>query len=92
MLYCTRPKVPRLRAVPAQALKEVFSMKKIYRTEGPDAKLFGVCGGIAEYFGIDPTLVRLATLALIIPGGMSFWIYVAAALIIPTKSSIYPGA
>ncbi|MEG1241293.1 MAG: PspC domain-containing protein, partial [Oscillospiraceae bacterium] len=33
--------------------------KKLYRTEGPYAKLAGVCGGVAEYFGIDPTMVRL---------------------------------
>lgn len=66
--------------------------KKLYRTEGPDAKLFGVCGGIAEFFGIDPTIVRLATLILIVPGGMSLWVYVIAALIMPLKSSIYPGA
>lgn len=65
--------------------------KKMYRTEGPDAKLFGVCGGIAEYFGIDPTIIRLATLVLLIPGGMSFWVYVVAALVMPKKSDVYPG-
>lgn len=65
--------------------------KKMYRTEGPDAKLFGVCGGIAEYFGIDPTIIRLATLVLLVPGGMSFWVYVVAALVMPKKSDVYPG-
>lgn len=34
-------------------------MKRLYRTEGRDATICGVCGGIAEYFGIDPTLVRV---------------------------------
>ena len=43
----------------------------------------GVCSGIARYFGVDPTLVRLITLLLIIPGGMSVWIYFIAALIMP---------
>ena len=33
--------------------------KRLYRTEGSDKMLCGVCGGIAEYFDIDPTLVRV---------------------------------
>lgn len=33
-------------------------MKKLYKTEGPYKMVAGVCGGIAEYFDIDPTLVR----------------------------------
>lgn len=66
-------------------------MKKLYRTEGSDATLFGVCGGIAEYFGIDPTLIRVITAVLILAGGLSLWVYIIAALIIPKKSTIYPG-
>ena len=65
--------------------------KKLYRTEGPDAKLLGVCGGIAEYFAIDPTIVRLATVALTVCGSAGFWLYLVAALIVPKKSDIYPG-
>ncbi len=68
-----------------------MSQKKLYRTEGPDSKVFGVCGGIAEFFGIDPTIVRIATLLLIIPGGMSLWVYIIAALVMPKKSDVYPG-
>ena len=34
--------------------------KKLYKTEGPYKMVCGVCGGIAEYFGVDPTIVRLA--------------------------------
>lgn len=67
------------------------NVKKLYRTEGKDATLFGVCGGIAEYFGIDPTIVRIIAALLIIPGGVSFWVYIIAAFIIPKKSTIYPG-
>lgn len=65
--------------------------KKLYRTEGPDAKLFGVCGGLAEYFNIDPTILRVALVLLVWLGGLSLWIYLLAALIIPRKSRIYPG-
>ncbi len=66
-------------------------MKRLYRTEGRDATICGVCGGIAEYFGIDPTLIRVATAILILAGGLSLWVYIIAALIIPKKSTIYPG-
>ncbi|MEG2987893.1 MAG: PspC domain-containing protein [Oscillospiraceae bacterium] len=65
--------------------------KKLYRTEGPYAKLAGVCGGIAEYFGIDPTMVRLLWVVLFFLGTAGFWIYLVAALIIPKKSQVYPG-
>jgi phage shock protein C len=66
-------------------------MKRLYRTEGRDATICGVCGGIAEYFGIDPTLVRVATAILIFAGGLSLWVYIIAAFIVPKKSTIYPG-
>ena len=66
-------------------------MKRLYRTEGLDATICGVCGGIAEYFGIDPTLVRVATAILIFAGGLSLWVYIIAAFIVPKKSTIYPG-
>ena len=65
--------------------------KKLYRTEGADAKLFGVCGGVAEYFGLDPPIVRLGMVVLGLCGSAGFWIYVVAALIMPRKSDIYPG-
>ena len=67
-------------------------MKRLYRTEGRDATICGVCGGIAEYFGIDPTLVRVATAILIFAGGLSLWVYIIAAFIVPKKSTIYPGS
>ena len=66
-------------------------MKRLYRTEGRDATICGVCGGIADYFGIDPTLVRVATAILIFAGGLSLWVYIIAAFIVPKKSTIYPG-
>lgn len=65
--------------------------KKLYRTEGPDAKLFGVCGGLAEYFDVDPTILRVALVLLVWLGGLSLWIYLLAALLIPRKSQVYPG-
>ena len=65
--------------------------KKLYRTEGPYKMLCGVCGGIAEYFGIDPTIVRLGTVVLGFCASAGVWIYLIAALVMPRKSTIYPG-
>lgn len=48
-----------------------------------DKKIFGVCGGIAHYFNIDSNLVRLIAAVLVIAGGVSFWLYLIAAFIMP---------
>ena len=56
--------------------------KKLYRST-KDKKLCGVCGGVAEYFNIDPTLVRLALAISVIFGGVGVIAYIIAALIIP---------
>jgi len=63
--------------------------KRLYRTEGQFKMVCGVCGGIAEYFDIDPTLVRLGWAALSLFSALFGGII--AAVVIPTKSSVYPG-
>lgn len=60
-------------------------MRRLCRTTGSEAKLLGVCGGIAKYFDLDPTLVRVIVAILIIPGGLSVWCYLIAALIMPKE-------
>ncbi len=65
--------------------------KKLYRTEHGAAMLCGVCGGIAEYFNIDPSIVRLLWAALVIVGGTGILLYIIAAIVLPRKSQIYPG-
>ena len=66
--------------------------KRLYRTEGPYKMLCGVCGGIAEYFDIDPTLVRAGrVIGTFITFSLGFWGYLACAIIMPKKSDIYPG-
>ena len=62
--------------------------KRLYRTEGNDAKLFGVCGGLAEYFDIDPTIVRVAVAVLIFAYGTGLLAYLICALCMPKKSEI----
>ena len=54
--------------------------KKLYRAS-IDKKICGVCGGIAHYFGVDSTLVRLIAVVLFFAGGLSLWVYIIAALI-----------
>lgn len=65
--------------------------KRLYRTEHGAAMLCGVCGGIAEYFNIDPSIVRLVWAALVIMGGTGILLYIIAAIILPRKSQVYPG-
>lgn len=47
--------------------------------------LFGVCGGVGEFLGVDPNLVRLIAVALTCCGTLGFWLYLAAAIILPEK-------
>ena len=56
--------------------------KKLYRSK-TNKKLAGVCGGLGEYFNVDPTLIRLAAVLLFICAGVGLLAYIIAALIIP---------
>ena len=57
-------------------------MKKLHKSQ-TDKKLCGVCGGIAEYFNIDPTLVRLLWILVSLAGGAGLLAYIIAAVIMP---------
>lgn len=48
----------------------------------------GVHGGLAEYFSIDPTLIRLGLVAFCCLGGSGILAYIIAAIIIPDKSDL----
>ena len=56
--------------------------KRLYKSN-ENKMVYGICGGIAEYFGIDPTLVRLAWVLFCAMGGSGFVAYIVAAIIIP---------
>lgn len=61
--------------------------KRLYRIE--EGKMIaGVCGGIAEYFDLDPTVVRLGWVLFSAAAGGGILAYIIAALIIPVKSQI----
>lgn len=61
--------------------------KRLYRIE-EGKMLCGVCGGIAEYFAIDPTLVRLGFVLVGCMGGGGLLAYIIAAIIMPPKSTV----
>lgn len=58
--------------------------KKLYRSS-TNYKLAGVCGGIGEYFNIDPTLIRLAWIVFSVAGGAGLLAYIIAALVMPKQ-------
>ena len=60
--------------------------KKLYRSD-ENKMLAGVCGGIGEYFGVDPTLIRLAWVVFSLLGGSGLLAYILAAIIIPRDDS-----
>lgn len=59
---------------------------QLYRSES-DRYLGGVCGGIAAYFNLDSTLVRLFFIAIILLGGSGVLIYLILWVIIPSESA-----
>ncbi len=58
-------------------------MKKLFKSS-TDKKFCGVCGGIAEYFNIDPTIIRLVWAILSIWFGFGILIYIIAAIVMPS--------
>ena len=56
--------------------------KRLYRSS-TNYMICGVCGGIGEYFNIDPTLVRLAWVIFSFMGGSGILAYIIASIIIP---------
>ena len=56
--------------------------KRLYK-DNIDKKLCGVCAGIANYFDIDPTIVRLAWILFILAGGCGVLAYIIAAIVMP---------
>ena len=63
-----------------------MTTKKLYRSTN-DAKVCGICGGIAEYFNVDSTLVRIVAVITILSSQIVFGliVYFIMAMIIPSK-------
>lgn len=66
-----------------------MTAKRLYKSE-EEKMISGVCGGIAEYLNIDPSIVRLVAALLIFASGffIGIAIYIIAAVILPGKSSV----
>lgn len=62
---------------------------RLMRSE-TDKMVAGVCGGLADYMGIDPVLVRLAFVLLLLASGVGFAIYVVLWIVMPTPSRGQP--
>ena len=64
--------------------KEVRVMeKKLYRSN--DRRIFGVCGGVAEYFGWDPTIVRVLWAVFSLSGGIGLPLYIILTFIMDNR-------
>lgn len=61
-------------------------MKKLYRSR-KDAMVAGVCGGLAEYIGVDSAIVRLVFAVAVVMGGIGVLAYFLAWIIIPEGSN-----
>jgi len=59
-------------------------IKRLYRSKN-NRVIAGVCGGIGEYFNIDPTLIRLLWILFIFMGGSGILAYIIAWIIIPQE-------
>lgn len=57
-------------------------MKRLYKSQ-TNKMLCGVCGGVAEYLNIDPTIVRLIWAVLVFAFGTGILAYIVAAIIMP---------
>jgi phage shock protein C len=60
--------------------------KRLYRSRS-DRMITGVCGGLAEYFDIDPTIVRLIAVLLVFLNGVGILAYLIMAIIVPVEGS-----
>ena len=58
--------------------------KKLYRSV-TDKKIAGVCGGFAQYFGVDSTVIRLALVLFVLLGGAGVLFYLICMFVIPEE-------
>lgn len=65
-----------------------MSYKKLYRSI-VNRKIAGICGGLGEYFNIDPTIIRVAFLFLFVCFGSGLLLYLLLWLIVPDGSTRY---
>ena len=59
-------------------------MKKLYLSDH-DKKIGGVCGGLADYFNIDPIILRIVWFVATLFYGIGFWLYIGFGCVFPVK-------
>jgi phage shock protein PspC (stress-responsive transcriptional regulator) len=57
-------------------------MKRLVKSS--DRKVFGVCGGLGNYFDIDPTVIRLAFVISVLVFGTGLLLYIILAIVMPS--------
>ena len=65
------------------------AVRRLFRSRD-DRVIAGVCSGLARYFRIDPTIVRIAAVALLLFGGVGVVAYLAAWLLVPEDGETEP--
>ncbi len=63
-------------------------MRRLYLSDR-DRKIGGVCGGLAEYFGIDPIIPRIVWAVAFFCYGVGLALYIACWLVLPREKNIY---
>ncbi|MBA2368792.1 MAG: PspC domain-containing protein [Candidatus Protochlamydia sp.] len=58
--------------------------KKLYRSK-KNYMIAGICGGLGEYFNIDPTIIRLIVAFSVLLGGTGLFVYLIAWIVIPPE-------
>lgn len=62
--------------------------KRLYRST-TDKKIAGVCGGLAEYFNVDPVIIRILFFILLLPGGLPGLLpYIILWIVVPEKPAV----
>jgi len=60
--------------------------KRLYRSRS-NRMIWGICGGLAEYFDIDPTIVRIIAVLLLLAKGVGILAYIILAIVVPLEKS-----
>ncbi|MGY4104444.1 PspC domain-containing protein [Ignavigranum ruoffiae] len=66
-------------------------MKKRLYKSSTNKMIMGVCSGLAEYFNIDPTIVRIIALLLLFSYSFGFWLYIMLGVLLPYDYQVKGG-
>jgi len=61
--------------------------KKLYRSR-TDRKIWGICGGLAKYLEVDPTVVRVIAVITFLFGTAGFWAYIIMRIFVPEEQHV----